>query len=136
MKNNKIIIIGAGRFGSNLATMLSLEGEEVTIVDKDENSFRRLDDSFSGCEVVGDGTDTAFLESVGIANARMIIVTTNEDNINLFISQVANTIYDIKYIYVRLSDINKKVLIEDSGINAIYPFELSMSEFCKIRKGE
>jgi trk system potassium uptake protein TrkA len=52
-----VVIMGCGRVGAQLATMLDAEGHKVTILDVASYSFRRLPSSFGGTALVGDGTD-------------------------------------------------------------------------------
>ena len=59
----------------------------------------------------------------------MVIVTTDDDNSNLFIGDVCNTIYEVPKIYIRLNDSDKVKLLVDSKIKAICPFLLSVEKF-------
>ncbi len=136
MKKNRVLIIGLGRLGSSIATLLSVEGEEVLVIDKSEDSFRKLSDRFSGYEITGDVVDADVLENAGIKSAKTVVATTNDDNMNIFIAQICFYIYDVPNIYIRLSDNNKKKLIENTNVKAIYPFELSMDEFKRLREKE
>ena len=136
MKRNKVIVIGSGRLGSNIAGELSQSGEDVLIVDSNNDSFRKLSDTFTGYEVVGDATDLNVLENAYIKQAKTVAIVTNDDNINIYLSHVCYYIYDVPNIYVRLSDIDKGRLIEGTSIKAIYPFNLSIEEFLRLNKGE
>ena len=53
----KIMIIGCGRQGAELAKALSLNGCEVTVVDSDQTTFERLGSSFGGRVIAGNGID-------------------------------------------------------------------------------
>ena len=130
------MIIGLGRLGSSIATLLSVEGEEVLVIDKNDDSFRKLSDRFSGYEITGDVADADVLENAGIKSAKTVIATTDDDNMNIFIAQICFYIYNVPNVYIRLSDNNKKKLIEDTNVKAIYPFELSMDEFKRLREKE
>jgi len=136
MNSKKVVVIGCSRLGSSLATKLSLKGENVIIIDEDSEAFRKLNENFSGHEMTGNGTDMDTLENAGIKDAKILIVTTNDDNANIFISQLVSLIYKVNEIYVRLNDINKSVLLENTNIKAIYPFDLSMKEFERMRNEE
>ena len=50
---NKIVVIGCGRLGASIANDVSFRGKDVIVLDKDENSFARLDENFSGLKLVG-----------------------------------------------------------------------------------
>jgi len=136
MKKKKIIVIGSGRLGSGIAAKLSSLSKEVAIIDCDDHSFRKLDDAYSGEQVVGDATDTAVLEDAGIKEARLVAITTNDDNVNILLAHVCFYVYNVPEIYVRLSDAEKGVLLENTTIQAIYPFHLSLEAFLTSYQGE
>ncbi len=136
MKKDKILVIGCGRLGASIATKLSDLGFDVVMLDKSDDSFRKLDDNFGGYTVVGDATDQFVLESDDLIHeVKEVIITTDSDNINLFISHLCFFVYDIPKIYVRFSDTSKAKLIEHTTIEAIYPFILSLEDFLKKRNG-
>jgi trk system potassium uptake protein len=129
-KNTKnIIIIGAGRLGVNLAKALSKKGFYITIIDKDENSFRFLPDNFSGYRLNGDGTEPEVLTMADISNAQTVIVCTGNDNVNCLAAQIASKIFGIKNVYVRLYDSEKEKLLNGLNIQVICPCKLSLIEF-------
>ncbi len=128
-KTETVIIVGCGRLGSNIAGSLSAQGFNVTILDLDEEVFRKLPDAFSGYELVGDGTDIDTLEQIGIREANILLALTESDNINSFIAQIASRIFNVPKVFVRFNDPEKEQIIKDFNINVIYPFRLSISEF-------
>ena len=65
----KVVIMGCGRVGGRLAGLLAEDGHEVTILDLDEYSFRRLPSDFKGTALVGNGTDEDTLKKAGIEQA-------------------------------------------------------------------
>lgn len=131
---NKILIIGSGRLGASIAGKLSAAGLDVVIIDKDVSSFRKLDDEFGGYDIVGDATDLFVLENEVIINeVNEVIITTNSDNVNLFIAHICFYIYDVPHIYVRLNDNDKGILLKNTTIKPIYPFSLSFEEYMKKR---
>jgi trk system potassium uptake protein len=136
MKRNKFIVIGSGRLGSSIAAKMSELGEDVLIVDSNDDAFRKLNETFSGYEVVGDATELIVLENANIKFAKTVVITTNNDNINLFLAHVCYYIYDVPEIFVRLSDTDKGRLIEGTTIKAIFPFNLSLEEFMRLQQEE
>ena len=130
----KTCIIGCGRLGSSIALDAYARGDNVTVIDIDENSFDRLSDSFAGYTEVADATDAKSLEVLGIHDVTELIITTGNDNDNLFIAHLANKIYNVPNIYVRLNNPEECALIEETGIKAIYPFQLSFEAFSKLKK--
>ncbi|MCF7931170.1 MAG: NAD-binding protein [Acholeplasmataceae bacterium] len=136
MKRNKFIVIGSGRLGSNIATQMSELGEDVIIVDATDDSFRKLQESFSGYQVVGDATDLSVLENSYIKHAKTVVITTDSDNVNIYLAHICYYIYNVPNIFVRLADTDKGMLLEGTYIKAIYPFTLSLQEFMKLNKEE
>lgn len=136
MKRNKFIVIGSGRLGSNIATSMSELGEDVIIIDAQDDSFRKLQESFSGYQVVGDATDLTILENSYIKHAKTVVITTDSDNVNIYLAHICFYVYNVPKIFVRLSDTDKGKLLEGTTIKAIYPFNLSYSEFMDLNVGE
>ncbi|MFP4177427.1 MAG: potassium channel family protein [Acholeplasmataceae bacterium] len=138
MKRNKLVVIGSGRLGATIAAKMSEKGEDVIIVDLRQDSFRKLRDTFSGYQVIGDATDIAVLEDAFIKEAETVVIATNYDNVNIFIAHVCSKILNVPRIVVRLSDADKGELLEGDDIQIIYPFNLSLNAFIQLneRSGE
>ncbi len=132
---NKTLIIGCGRLGASIANRDSMSGKNVLVVDLDENAFENLSDSFSGYKFVGDVTDLSLLEEAFITSAKEIIITTGNDNVNVYLAYVAREIYNVPNIYVRLDDPNLEAILRGLDVHAIYPFELSLDKFILMRGG-
>ncbi len=134
---NKTLIIGTGRLGSSIANRASSRGDNVIVIDADSNAFGRLDETFTGYKVRGDATDLAILESdCYIKTCEEVVITTGDDNINLFLAHVCALIYGVPRIFVRFDDPEKGALIAGMpSIEAIYPFELSLGKFTALEKG-
>jgi len=132
---NKTLIIGCGRLGSSMANKCSLEGKNIIVVDKNPDAFDRLSDAFGGLTMVGDVTHLDFLQEAHISTAKEIIITTGDDNINVFVAHIARKIFDVPEIYVRLDSPENEVLLKGLAIKAIFPFELSYDKFNVLRGG-
>lgn len=131
-KKTNVIVCGCGRFGACLASSLSAQKYDVTIIDKQDRAFFKLSDDFGGFEITGDASDLDTLEVAGIKQCDMMLVTTNDDNVNSMIAQIASSIYNIHDVYIRLNDPDKEKLLTDLHIHAIYPARLSIKEFEKV----
>ncbi|MFA0747778.1 NAD-binding protein, partial [Fervidibacter sp.] len=75
----RVVILGCGRVGSTLALMLDAEGHEVSVIDKDPDSFRRLGENFKGRTITGLGIDVEVLKEAGIETADAFLAVTNGD---------------------------------------------------------
>ena len=125
-------IIGCGRLGANLANTLSEEGENVLILDKEKDSFRKLSSSFGGLAVEGDGTELDTLKAADVQHADTVIAVTNNDNVNIMIAQIAKECFSVKKVISRLFDPERECVYQELGIDTICPAVLSANEIDKI----
>jgi trk system potassium uptake protein TrkA len=117
----KIIIMGCGRVGAQLASLLDAEGHQVTVLDIDAHSFRRLPPSFGGTALVGDGTDEEMLRKAGIAEAEAFVAVTQGDNRNVMGAQIAKNIFNVQRVICRIYDPLRKDVYETLGLEAVSP---------------
>ena len=85
----KILILGAGKVGATLASHLSGEAEDITIVDLDEEKLRELRDRFDLQTVVGHASRPDVLRRAGADSADMLIAVTGSDEVNMVACQVS-----------------------------------------------
>ena len=89
-----ILILGAGQVGSTAAYSLAREeANEVTIVDRDAEVLRDLQDRLDVRTVVGNAAHPEVLERAGGKHADMVIALTNSDETNMIACQVAYTLF-------------------------------------------
>ncbi len=129
---NYTIIIGCGRLGANLANTLSDNGEDVLIIDKNKEAFRKLSPAFGGLSLNGDATDLDVLQEAQINNATTVIAVTNNDNANILVAQVAREMFHIERVIARLYDPEREYVYHEFGIATICPAILSVKEIDKI----
>jgi trk system potassium uptake protein len=115
----KVVIVGCGRVGAQIATNLDKAGHEVSIVDLQTAAFRRLDADFSGRAVAGTGIDEDVLRAAGISEADAFIAVTNGDNRNLMAAQVAREIFGVQRVAARVYDPDRAETFREMGINTI-----------------
>ena len=133
MNRQQAVVIGAGKLGCQIANDLSKSGANVTVLDMKKEAFERLNE-FSGFTKVGDGTNASILRELGLTENSTLVLTTQEDNVNLFIADVAQLLFGVQDIYGRLADKNKTKLITSESIHPICPFLLSISYFHSLRE--
>lgn len=97
-----VIVVGCGRVGSQLATLLSVDGHNVTVIDKDGDAFRRLGTAFNGVTLRGLGFDEDVLQEAGILECDSFAAVTDLDNTNLMAAEVARKLFDVKHVVARL----------------------------------
>lgn len=89
----KIIILGAGQVGGNLAQNLASEASDITVVDINGDTLRDLQDRLDIRTVKGSASHPDVLRQAGAEEADMIIAVTNSDEVNMMACQVGHTVY-------------------------------------------
>jgi len=114
-----VIIIGCSRVGSELARLLSHEGHDVVVIDKNQASLERLGNSFNGVSLVGNGFDINLLKQAGIEKADAFCVVTNGDNTNLISAQVAKKIFKVPKVIARVYDPQRAHIYKALGLDIL-----------------
>jgi trk system potassium uptake protein TrkA len=105
--------------GSELAKLLSGEGHNVVIIDKNKSSFDRMGETFNGLTLVGNGFDLALLKQAGIEKADAFCALTNGDNTNLVSAQVAKRIFKVPKVIARVYDPQRAHIYAALGLDII-----------------
>ena len=114
----RTLIVGGGRVGLALATRLEQRGEFVVVVENDGDRQEKIRND--GLTVHnGDGTEVDVLRDAGIAEAKTVVATTDDDNANLLVCQTANTKFDIENVYARVNDSQNMAAFEALDVTAI-----------------
>ncbi len=119
-------MIGCGRVGSSIARQLLSEGWEVTAVDEKEDALARLGEGWSGGFVLGHGMDVDVLRSAGIEDADAVVVSTDGDNTNIVIGQVAQKRFDNQCVVVRVLDPARAAFYEQRGLRTVSPTSMAI----------
>jgi trk system potassium uptake protein TrkA len=117
----KILIMGCGRVGARLAASMDEEGHEVTVLDNDTYSFRRLPSSFGGTALFGNGIDQEALKRAGIEEADVFIALTQGDNRNVMSCQIAKHIFNVPRVMCRIYDPLREEMYSAIGLETISP---------------
>jgi trk system potassium uptake protein TrkA len=113
------IIVGCGRVGSELATLLSGRGHEVTIIDHVGSSFSHLDPAWRGRTIEAEAMAEGVLERAGIARATALASVTNSDAVNAVVAHVALTVYHVASVVSRNYDPRWRPLHEAMGLRTV-----------------
>jgi len=116
----RVIIVGGGTVGRTLARRLEDRGENVVIIENDEEivELARGEDHTVH---IGDGSDVDVLQSAGADNARILVAATGDDDVNLLVSQLANSRFDVETVVSRVNNQNNVEPFEDLGVSTISP---------------
>ena len=128
----RIMIVGAGQVGYHLCEKLSVEGQEVVLVDRDESKLRRIEKELNIMPVRGSGASSRILEEAGIDKTDLFIAVTDSDEVNL-VACIISKQYNVKTriarvrnedFYAQGSSLSEKAL----GIDLLISPDLAMAE--------
>jgi len=91
----KIIILGAGQVGSNLAESLVAENNDITVIDLDTSRLALLQDRFDLRTVRGHAAHPSVLKQAGAEDADMLVAVTQSDETNLVACRIASTLFNV-----------------------------------------
>ena len=117
----KVVIMGCGRVGAQLARLLDADGHQVAVLDNDPYSFRRLSPDFNGLALVGDGIDQEALKRAGIEEADTFVAVTQGDNRNVMAAQIAKHIFNVPRVICRIYDPLRRDLYSTLGLETFSP---------------
>jgi trk system potassium uptake protein TrkA len=115
----RVVIVGCGRFGAELAARLFQRGHEVSVVDANEDSFARLPSNFEGRINAGDALDRDVLHRAGIEKADAVAVVTDSDILNGVVGYLIRTYYEKSNVVVRNHDPRYRPILEAYGLQMI-----------------
>jgi trk system potassium uptake protein TrkA len=117
----KAIVIGCGRVGSAVALQLHGSGWDVVAVDENEDALTRLGEHWTGGFLVGHGMDLTLLREAGIEEADAVVVTTDGDNSNIVIGQVAQQRFQVPTVVLRVLDPGRAQFYAARGLRIVCP---------------
>lgn len=118
----EILIVGGGGVGRALADRFIKRGENVVIIDTDEENCKKAIEQ--GIRAVhGDAEDVAVLKKAGIEHAKYLVATTDQDNTNLLVCQIAKTKFGFseEKLVARVNEPENLRAFTDLGIHSISP---------------
>jgi trk system potassium uptake protein len=122
----RVVVIGIGIFGFNLAKKLYENGIEVIAIDKDKDVIQDVKD-FCTKAILADGLDKWLIDSIGLQEDDVVIISFGEDLaasalITLHLKQLK-----IKNIIVKAPDIEHKLVLESVGATEVIIPEKEMA---------
>ena len=118
----KVVIMGCGRVGAQLAVALDRDGHDVTVLDMRRSQFERfLPDDFRGRTIVGDGRDQDTLRRAGVEGADAFVSCTAGDNRNVMAAQMAKILFNVPRVVCRIYDPLREEMYKMLGLRTISP---------------
>jgi trk system potassium uptake protein TrkA len=134
-----VLIVGAGRVGSNVARSALAAGHEVSVLDEDPLSHERLDSGMEtswedagGLFTVGHAIEFEALEEAGIGRADIFIASTDGDNTNITIAQIAKRGYGVERVVARIMDPARATWYAEQGLETICPTKIAIEQFTAV----
>src|SRR3972149_3057085 len=115
----KIIIMGCGRVGEQVARLMATEAHDVTVIDYDAQALDRLGPEFRGKKVKGVGFDRQVLIEAGIEEADAFTATSSSDNANIISARIARNVFHIPRVVARLYDPRRAEIYQRLGLLTI-----------------
>ena len=131
-----IIIVGCGKVGYAIASQLTDEGHEITLIDSDSEKLKRASSSLDTLGIVGNGTVYSVLLEAGIKTADVFIAVTDKDEVNLLacvIAKKARTCHTIARVKSHAYYDEISFLSEELGISFSFnPESMTANEISKL----
>ena len=131
-----VLIVGAGRVGSAIAKTALADGHEVSVLDEDPLSHERQDagqirswEDAGGQFTVGTALEIDALIQAGIERADVFIASTDGDNTNLIIAQIAQKRFGVEKVIVRVMDPARASWYGEQGLHTISPTKHAVEMF-------
>ncbi len=138
----KILIVGCGRVGASLATTMLADGHEVSCLDEDPDSHARLElgldsswEDAGGQFTVGTGLEIDALLTAGIEDADVFVASTNGDNTNIVIAQIAQRRFEVETVLARILDPYRAEWYEGQGLHTICPTRVAIEMLASDLRG-
>ena len=128
-----VLIVGAGRVGSTVARNMLRDGHEVSCLDEDPESHARLEigldkpwEDMGGHFTVGTALELEALTAAGIDRADVFVASTDGDNTNIVISQIAKRRFNVPTVIARVLDPYRAEWYEHQGLHTICPTRVAI----------
>jgi trk system potassium uptake protein TrkA len=125
MKPMRVIIVGAGEVGLQLAKFLAAEDIDVVVIDKSKDRLKRISEELDVALIEGEGGSPSVLSDAGADEADILLAVTDIDETNMVACLVAKVMFQIPRNVARIRNLeylSNQILLESLGINpAISP---------------
>src|ERR671928_1335509 len=138
-----VLVIGAGRVGSAVATFALRGGHTVSVLDEDPLSHERLDvelgrswEEAGGRFTIGTALEVDALLEAGIEEAEVFIASTNGDNTNLVVSQIAQRRFEVPRVVARVLHPRRAAWYSEQGGATICPTQIAIDQLVSAALGD
>ncbi len=115
----RVIIMGCGRVGEQLARLMSEDGHDVAVIDYDATALARLGPDFKGRRIKGIGFDRDVLLRAGIEETDGFAAMSSSDNVNVVAARIARSIFHVPRVVARLFEPERAEVYRRLGLVTI-----------------
>ncbi len=115
----RVIIMGCGRVGEQLANLMSDEGHDIAVIDYNAAALARLGPDFKGRRIKGVGFDRDVLLRAGIEDADGFAAMSSSDNANVVAARIARHIFRVPRVVARLFEPERAEVYKRLGLVTI-----------------
>jgi trk system potassium uptake protein TrkA len=128
-----VLIIGCGRVGSSIARKMIKSGHEVSVLDESPESHALLDhnldetwEEIGGRFAVGTALEVDALIEAGIKDSDVVVCSTDGDNTNIVVAQIAQRRFQVPKVVVRVHDPLRAEWYRQQGLHTICPTQVAI----------
>ena len=128
-----VLIVGCGRVGSSIAKAMLSDGHEVSVIDEDPEAIALLEkgqdrgwEELGGSFTVGTALEIDALLEAGVERADAFVASTDGDNTNLVIAQVAQRRFNVPNVVVRVLDPARSEWYRAQGLTTVCPTQTAI----------
>ena len=128
-----VLIIGCGRVGSSIAKKMITAGHEVSVLDESPEAHSLLDHGLSeswedlgGRFAVGTALEVDALVEAGIEQADVVVCSTDGDNTNIVVAQIAQRRFHVPKVVVRVLDPYRAEWYSQQGLHTVCPTQVAI----------
>ena len=120
-KDKQYLVIGCGRFGSSVAKKMCQLGNEVMVIDKDEDSINNIAELVTHTAIV-DVTEERDLKSIGLGNFDVVIVAISSDiRASIMATLIAKEMGVSQIVCKAKDELQAKVLYKIGADRVVFP---------------
>lgn len=113
----RVVVIGAGEVGYNIADILSKEGNDIIIIDKNDERLKYVSENLDVQTIVGSGSSPEILKKARLEQSEMVVAVTDSDETNIVACLIASTQSNVplKIARIRNPDLNSNTALFDKN---------------------
>jgi trk system potassium uptake protein TrkA len=138
-----VLIVGCGRVGSAIAKRMIRQGHEVSVLDETQEAHALLEhdldqtwEDAGGQFTVGTALEVEALNEAGIERADVVVCSTDGDNTNIIVAQLAKKRFQVPKVVVRVLDPYRADWYQAQGLHTVCPTQVAIDMLTEAVIGE